>query len=122
MATVGYFEGTDPVVLTRLAAKGIGTLPLSNGFDVHGKYINHLTRQDGVTVVVGYLHKVMPTNGVAVSPRDLLFACITNDIPVVLIAEAAFHSDARDRLGEVRDRVRLADPAELHATLLEMIS
>ena len=122
MATVGYFEGTDPVVLTRLAAKGIGTLPLSNGFDVHGKYINHLTRQDGVTVVVGYLHKVMPTNGIAVSPRDLLFACITNDIPVVLIAESAFHPDARDRLGEVRDRVRLADPAELHATLLEMIS
>jgi len=34
--TVGYFEGTDPLLLNKLVARGIGTLPISNGFDSHG--------------------------------------------------------------------------------------
>lgn len=122
MATVGYFEGTDPVILTRLAAQGIGTLPLSNGFDMHGKYVNHLARQDAISVVVGYLHKVLPTGGVSVTPRDLLFSCLTNDIPVVLVAEKAFHEAARERLGEVRDRVKLVDPADLYEVIIQATS
>ena len=122
MATVGYFEGTDPIVLTRLAAKGIGTLPLSNGFDMHGKYVVHLTAQDGVSVVVGYLHKVMPANGVAVTPRDLLFACTSHEIPVILVAEKSFHDAARDRLGEIQGRVKLVDPADLYEAILAVIS
>ena len=122
MASVGYFEGTDPVILTRLAARGIGTLPLSNGFDMHGKYVNHLARQDDISVVVGYLHKVMPTGGVSVAPRDLLFSCLTNDIPVVLVAERAFHEAALERLGEVRDRVKLVDPADLYEAILQETS
>ncbi len=122
MTTVGYFEGTDPVVLTRLAAKGIGTLPLSNGFDAHGKYVVHLTPQDGISVIVGYLHKVLPTNGVNVTPRDLLFACTTHNIPVLLIAETPFHDAARGRLGDVCDRVRLVDPAELYEAILGVAS
>ena len=122
MATVGYFEGTDPVTLTKLAAKGIGTLPLSNGFDMHGKYVVHLTQQDGVSVVVGYLHKVLPANGVAVAPRDILYACMSHEIPVVLVAEKAFHDAAGDRLGEMRGRVKLVDPADLHEAILAVIS
>jgi len=122
MATVGYLEGTDPITLTRLAAKGIGTLPLSNGFDMHGKYVVHLTPSDGVSVVVGYLHKVLPANGIAVAPRDLLFACTSHEIPVILVAEKAFHDTARDRLGEMQGRVKLVDPADLHAAILAVIS
>jgi hypothetical protein len=121
MATLGYFEGTDPTILTRLAAKGVGTLPLSNGFDVHGKYVVHLTKQDGVTLVVGYVHKVLPANGVAIAARDLLFACMTNDIPVMLIVEKAFQVAARERLGDVRDRVKLVDPSELYESILKAI-
>ncbi len=122
MAIVGYLEGTDPLLLTRLAVQGIGTLPLSNGFDMHGKYINHLTRQDGVSVVVGYLHKVLPTPGMTLTPRDLLFACMTHGIPVVLIAEKSSHEQARLLLGEAAGHVRLADPAEVYSVLLEVIS
>ncbi len=122
MATIGYLEGTDPVVLTRLAAKGVGTLPLSNGFDTHGKYVVHLTPQDGVSVIVGYLHKVLPVNGVNVTPRDLLFACVTHEIPVLLIVEKQFHDSARGRLGEVCDRVKLVDPADLYEAILEVTS
>jgi hypothetical protein len=122
MATVGYLEGTDPVVLTRLAAKGVGTLPLSNGVDTHGKYVVHLTLQDGVSIVVGYLHKVLPANGIRTTPRSVLSACLTNEIPVVLIVEKAFHDSARDRLGDVADRVRLVDPADLYEAILEVTS
>ena len=120
MATVGYFEGTDPVILTRLAAKGVGTLPLNNGSDMHGKYVAHLTREDGVSVVVGYLHKVLPAKDAAVAPR-ILSACITHEIPVLLVAEKSFHDAARDRLGEMQDRVKLVDPADLYDAILAVI-
>ncbi len=122
MAIVGYLEGTDPLVLTKLAAKGFGTVPLSNGFDNHGRYINHVTSQDGISVVIGYLHKVMPTSVMTLTPRDLLFACLTHDIPVLLIAEKSDHEAARRLLDEVADRVRLVDPADLYQAVLETIS
>jgi hypothetical protein len=122
MATVGYFEGTDPLVLTKLSAHGIGTVPLSNGFDHHGKYVNHLTSQDGVSVVIGYLHKVMPTSVTTLAPQDLLFGCFTHEIPVLLIADKADHEVAARLLGEASDRVRLVDPRDLHKTVLEMIA
>jgi len=122
MPNVGYLEGTDPLVLTKLAARGIDTTPLSNGFDNHGKYVNHLSREDGISVVVGYLHKVMPTRGVSLSPSDLLFTCLTHEIPVLLLAEESDHEDARQVLGEVGDRVRLVDPSDLHQLVLQTIS
>lgn len=122
MAIVAYLEGTDPLILTRLAAGGIGTIPVSNGFDDHGKYVNHITSSDGVSVVIGYLHKVMPTSVVTLTPRDLLFACVTLNIPVLLIAETSDHQKARKLLGDVADQVRLVDPEELYEAVLETIA
>lgn len=122
MATIGYLEGTDPLVLTRLAAAGHGTMPLSNGFDMHGKYVNHLTKQDGVAAVIGYLHKVLPYAGAPTTPRELLFACLTHDIPVLVIAGRAEHEAARTLLADVRDRVRLVDPEDVYAAVLEVVS
>ena len=91
MAIVAYLEGTDAQVLTKLATHGIGTTPVSNGFDNHGKYVNHITSQDGISIVIGYLHKVLPILGIPISPRDLLHACLRHDIPVLLMAETADH-------------------------------
>lgn len=122
MAIVGYLEGTDALVLTKLAAEGIGTLPLSNGFDNHGKYMNHLTSQDGVSVVIGYLHKVLPTPEMIITPQDLLFACLTHEIPVLLIVEKSEHEEAKRVLGEVENRVRLVDPADLYDVVVEIVS
>ena len=58
MKIVGYLDGTDGLFLTNLAIKGVDTLPLSNGWDNHGKYLGHITKQDNIALVVGYLHKV----------------------------------------------------------------
>ena len=122
MAIVGYLEGTDPLLLTKIATKGIDALPVSNGFDSHGKYINHLTHEDGISVVIGYLHKILPVPGTALTPRDLLFACLTHEIPVLIMAERSDHEEARLLLGEVGDRVRLVDPSDLYQVALETIS
>jgi hypothetical protein len=122
MAIVGYLQGTDPLVLTRLAAGGIGTIPVSNGFDDHGKYVNHITSDDGVSVVIGYLHKVIPTSVMTLTPRDLLFSCVTLNLPVLLIADESDHQEAKSLLGDVADYVRLVDPGKLYEAVLETIA
>ena len=121
MATVGYFEGTDPVILTRLAARGVATLPLSNGVDGHGKYVNHLTKADDISVVTGYLHKILPTSRQEFTPESVLFACRTHEIPVLLVVPAADHGVTRSLLDKVVDYVTLVDPAELYERILEVI-
>ncbi len=85
MGIIGYFEGTDPVVLSKLTAQGIQTLPLSNGMDNHGKDINLVTKDDGLSVVVGYLHKVAPVAGIELSIEDVLQNCRVHSIPVYII-------------------------------------
>ena len=121
MANVGYFEGTDPLVLTKLAAKGIGTVPLSNGFDSHGKYVNHLTPDDHIRVVIGYLHKVLPTAERNMTAKDLLFACITNLIPVLIIVPRAKQRAARKVLGEAAEYAKLVDPTEVYEATVKAV-
>ena len=112
MARVGYFEGTDPLLLSKFAAEGIETLPVGNTWDGHGKYVNHLMKGE-VNVVVGYLHKVVPAEQDRMAPSDLLFACKTMDIPVVLIAPAASREKATKLLGDSGPHVRVVTPEEV---------
>ena len=120
MAMIGYLDGTDPLVLTKLNLRGIATLPLGNGFDGHGRYIGHLTKKDSVSVVVGYLHKVLPPVGIDFSPRDFLFACQTHDIPVLIVVPKAEHKLAKEILGEAADWITLVDPGELNERALSL--
>ncbi len=120
MATIGYFEGTDPLVLTKLVLRGVETLPLSNGYDNHGKYVMHLTRQDNLAAVVGYLHKVTPAAGHPIGARDFITACRTQGIPLVLIVPRADHENARKLLGAVADWPTLVDPEDVFDQLLAL--
>lgn len=122
MPIVGYLEGTDALVLTKLAVKGIGTYPLSNGFDGHGKNIFLLRREDGVSLVAGPLHKVLPTPGLTLTMHDLLYACLANRIPVVLVAEKDDHEEAKKHVAQFGDLVRIVDPANLYETIFWMLS
>ena len=119
MATVGYFEGTDSLVLTKLAAIGIDTLPLSNGCDNYGKYVGHLCEADGVTVVVGPLHKVLIPASAAFCARDVLHGCRTHAIPVVLVVPEEAKSRGRERLGDIGESVELVSPEELYDKVAE---
>lgn len=121
MANVGYLEGTDGLVLTRLAARGIGTVPISNGFDGHGKYINHLVPSDHVALVVGFLHKLLPAPERVMAPKDLLFSCMTHGIPVLIVVPKADHEAAQKSLGEAARHVKLVDPADLYDAIVKQV-
>jgi hypothetical protein len=110
---VGYFEGTDSPWLTTLIAQGWDTMPVSNGYDGHGKNVALFTSQSKVDVVIGYLHKVIAPLTAEISTRDILHACITYDIPVLLACPEALQGAASKILGELGANVQLVDPAEM---------
>lgn len=117
MARVGYFEGTDPIVLTTLAAEGVETLPIANTWDHHGKHINHLTEGE-VNVVIGYLHKVIPaqplrTSLVSVMLDDMFSACKAYNIPVLLIVPATLHDKAKEIIANTKAKIQIVTPEEL---------
>lgn len=125
MGKVGYFEGTDPLLLTTLAAEGVETLPIANTWDAHGKPVSHLVKGE-VDVVVGYLHKVIPAEQGRTAMFELLLdnmlvACKTHNIPVLLIASKNVHEKARKLLGNVGPMVHLVSPEELEKEIRKYI-
>ena len=121
MARVGYLEGTDPIILTTLAAEGVETLPVANTWDHHGKYINHLTEGE-VNVVIGYLHKVIPAQPlrpslVSVMLNDMFSACKAHNIPVLLIVPSTLHNKAKQIIGATEADIHIVAPEELEAQI-----
>jgi len=121
MGRVGYFEGTDPLLLSALAAEGVEPLPVANTWDAHGKAVNHLSKGE-VDVVVGYLHKVIPAGyGTAAMFNllldNMLVACKTHSIPVLLIVPRKAHKKARKLLGNVGSNVHIVGPERLEAQI-----
>ena len=121
MARVGYFEGTDPLLLTTLAAEGIETVPVGNTRDNHGKYVNHLTKGE-VNVVVGWLHKIMPaeeerTSLLPIMLENLLGVCRVHNIPVLLTVPANLHDRVKKLLGDVGPHIHIVAPENLEAAI-----
>ena len=117
MPRVGYFEGTDPLLLTKLAAEGVETLPLANTWDGHGKFANHLSKGE-VNVIVGYLHKVIPaeplrTASLALMLDSLLSASKAHNIPVLLIVPTNLHDKAKKILGDIGSNIQIVAPEQL---------
>jgi hypothetical protein len=121
VSRVGYFEGTDPILLTRLAAEGVETLPVANMSDHHGKYVNHLCKGE-VDVVVGYLHKVIPAEPVrtallSIMVDDMFSACKIHDIPVLLIVPSNLRNKAKKIVGNTEANIQFVAPEELEAQI-----
>ena len=121
MATIGYLEGTDSLVLTRLAARGVGTLPVGNGFDNHGKFITTISERDAIDLVVGYLHKILRTEHRGFLTKDLLQSCLDYGIPVLVVVPEAEQVAARQVLGAIGESVTLVDPGILYDTIASMV-
>jgi hypothetical protein len=119
MATVGYLGGTDPLVLTRLAARGVGTLPLSNGVDNHGKFITSVSSRDGISVVIGYLHKLARTQKQGFYPKDLLQPCLDCGMTVFVVVPEADHELARQILGAISEATTFVDPGRLYEVVAQ---
>ncbi len=111
--TVGYFEGTDPALLNKLVAHGIGTMPVSNGFDSHGKQIGYLTKNDGIDLVVGYFYKVVPPKEIGLTMKKIVLSCALNKIPVLLITDEAIHKAAAKLMGRMPKGVKMVPAAKI---------
>jgi len=121
LSRVGYFEGIDPLLLATLAAEGIETLPIANTWDGHGKAVNHLAKGE-VDVVVGHLHKVIPaeqgrTAMFELMLNNMLVACKTHNIPVLLIVPSKMREKAKKLLGDVGANVHIVSPEETEAQI-----
>jgi len=121
MAIVGYLEGTDPLVLSRLTAQGIQTLPLSNGMDMHGTNVAQLTKKDRVSVVVGYLHKVIPVEGINLSLRDIVHNCQVQTIPFCVVINDGDDARVEKLLGEFASFVQITTPSKLFDKIMSLI-
>jgi len=118
---VGYLEGTDPLFLSRLVVDGYDTLPLSNGADNHGKYIGLVTKNDGIDVIVGFFHKIIPPADMNMTCDDILYSAKLHKIPVILIAPAASHEKAQKKLGRSAKIVRLVTPDQIWDATMEIL-
>ncbi len=119
--SVGYFEGTDSIWLTSLIAQGRDTIPVSNGYDGHGKNVRLFNARDKVDVVIGYLHKVVTPKDWDVTTTDILHACITYDIPVLLAVPGKLHGKAKKLLEKAAEHVHLVAPSEMLETIKEVL-
>jgi len=121
MKIVGYMQGTDSELLTNLMLEGIETLPLSNGWDNHGKYIAHVNRTDNLALVVGYLHKFIPIAKEFAKGDDILSTMKIYKIPVVFIVPASKQAKAKKILSGKGLKYKLADPAEASKVIMSLL-
>ena len=121
MALIGYMEGTNSDLLSKLVAEGHETLPLGNGTDGHGKYIAHLTKSDGVALIISYFHKLSPISGHP-SMDVMLSGCQIHNIPVILIVPEDAKSDAESRLEGQFDCVYIVSPEEVSGKINEILN
>ena len=121
MKIVGYMEGTNPELLTNLMLEGFETLPLSNGWDNHGKYIAHVNRTDNLSLVVGYLHKFIPVAKELAKEDEILSSLKVYKIPVLFLVPSSQHTKVNRLLSRKGLRYKLADPAGASKTILGML-
>ena len=121
MVTIGYMEGTDPALLTKLAAAGVETTPISNTGDNHGKYIADISASDGIDAVIGYFHKFVPAKESNLSAADLIKGCIENGIRVFVIARKNDHGIVAKALGGIASGVTLVTGREAEKAILALL-
>ena len=121
MALIGYFEGTDSQLLTRLVARGHDTLPLGNGVDNYGLYVHDISKKDGIDVVVGYLHKAMTNKGETITTEEVLSACTKLEIPVLLMIPAEEIRGLKKRLEPPSPTTRFIEPSHALREIEEIL-
>lgn len=137
MKIVGYFEGTDSNLLTKIVASGFCTIPLANEWDGHGKNASHL-EPDDIDLIIAYLHKLLPPlrkcedknlqdtpMGVDIHrgfrPIDLLYPAKVYNIPVLVVVPKEFNEKAKELLGEAADFVTIVTPESLEEKVREIL-
>jgi hypothetical protein len=123
--SIGYFEGTDSTLLTRLVCDGYDTLPVSNGFDNHGMHVRLVNDQNRFDLLVGYVHKIFAPEPLLPSQpsfQDVIHICRTYSIPLLLEVPAELHDNARALLNDPPDIVRFVDPGDIVRVAEEILA
>ncbi len=89
--SVGYFEGTDPAVLTSLICEGCDTIPISNGFDNYGQHVRLFNEESKVDLLISYLHKIIAPQGAETQAEDVLHICDVYQIPLLIVVPDGLH-------------------------------
>ncbi len=118
---VGYFQGTDPAVLTSLICEECDTIPISNGLDNHGMHVRLLNEDTKVDVLMGYLHKIYAPVGEETQAEDVFHICQTYQIPFLVLVPSELHACARGKFPQCPDVVQFVDPADLRSTLKSIL-
>ncbi len=118
---VGYFEGTDPAVLTSLICDGYDTIPISNGIDNHGLHVRLLNEDSRVDVLMGYLHKIYAPVEEDTQAEDMIHICQTYESHFLVIVPRALHACARGKFEKCPDVVQFVDPSDVLETARKLL-
>jgi len=120
--SVGYFKGTDSVLLSNLVLAGYDTVPVSNGLDRHGIGITRLNSQTRHDLIIGYLHKITAQPDDDIQTSDMFHTCRTYSIPLLLEVPTALQEKARALIPDAPNVVELLDPADTLERALEILA
>lgn len=121
---IGYFDGTDPDLLTALICDGYDTVPIANGLDNHGQHARLINDQNRYDLLVTPLHKIYApedADGDTVSYQEVIRICRTYSIPLIVTVPTRLAGRARELLDDPPDIVRLADPADVLMSAEEIL-
>jgi hypothetical protein len=120
--SVGYFEGTDSLLLTSLICAGFDTLPVSNGVDHHGKNVRRINQQEKYDILIGYPHKLYAPVEYNLPYQEIFHICRTYSIPLLIEVPEPL-KEAADRLMPDRpDVVEFLDPSEILDRALALLA
>jgi hypothetical protein len=115
--SIGYFEGTDAALLTRLVCEGYDTMPVSNGYDSHGRHVRLINEEKRYDLLIGYLHKVFAPASLEMTDytdhRDVFKICRTYKVPLMLIVPEELQKKARALFDDVPEIVHFVDPGDV---------
>jgi hypothetical protein len=120
--SVGYFEGTDSLLLTSLICAGYDTLPVSNGVDHHGKNVRRINQQEKYDILIGYPHKLYAPVEYDLPYQEVFHICRTYSIPVLLEVPEELKEAAERLMPDRPDVVEFVDPSEILARALELLA
>ena len=118
---VGYFEGTDSRLLTYLICHGYDTIPISNGYDNHGRYVRRINENNRFDLLVGYLHKIYAPEDYETQAQDVFHICHHFRVPLLLEVPRELQERAQSLMGEMPEEVRFVDPSEILEAALEIL-
>jgi CBS domain-containing protein len=118
---VGYLSGTDSATLSQLAASGVNTIPFSNGWDNHGKYIGMVTVSDNLGAIVGYFHKLVAPPEAQTPPSSFLDRARIHKIPVVVVCPANVMTHAKEILGDSGTELHWVTPDQVYDKVMALI-